>query len=271
MDTKNKSLQEIQAALKEPFPREDVEFRVSRISAKKNKACVVPYITARGIMQRLDEVFDISHWKDEYDVLQSGVKCKLSVYLDGEWITKEDVAPFTNIEALKGAFSDSLKRAGVKFGIGRYIYGVEEHWVEIFPDRPKDSMFTVHYHSSDGLTGWWIEPQLPDWALPSLKSIIPSQYLSLLEELKQSNVLTSTKYDKYVQALASDKLSELQKSLIWEQLSLIKAWGENIVNNAAVAAEIKKALYRKIIGSNADTICEVKNELLGYASGEAAA
>jgi len=265
------TINEIQDALKHPFPREDIEFRVSRISAKKNKACVVPYIKARGIMQRLDEVFDIAHWKDEYEVLQSGVKCKLSVYLGGEWITKEDVAPFTNIEALKGAFSDSLKRAGVKFGIGRYIYDVQEHWVDIFPERPKDSMFPVHYQSSEGMTGWWIEPQLPEWALPSLKLKVPPQYLELLEELKSCNILTKTKYDKYRQALADAKLSELQKSLIWEQLSLIKAWGESIVNNAAVAVEIKKELYRRIIGSNTDTIDALRNELLGYTDKEAAA
>ncbi len=265
------TINEIQDALKHPFPREDIEFRVSRVSAKKNKACVVPYIKARGIMQRLDEVFDIAHWKDEYEVLQSGVKCKLSVFLGSEWITKEDVAPFTNIEALKGAFSDSLKRAGVKFGIGRYIYDVQEHWVDIFPERPKDTMFPVHYQSSEGMTGWWIEPQLPAWALPGVKLNVPMQYMELLEELKHSKILTNTKYEKYAQALADSKLSEIQKSLIWEQLSLIKAWGERIVNNAGVAVEVKKELYRKIIGSNTDSIGNIRYELFEYADKGAAA
>ncbi len=72
-------------------------------------------------MDRLDEVFGCEKWSDEYQVLEIGVTCKLSVKLNGEFITKEDAAPFTSIEALKGSFSDALKRAAVKFGIGRYL------------------------------------------------------------------------------------------------------------------------------------------------------
>ncbi len=156
----------IQEALKKPFPRGDIEFRVGRVSAKNRKANVLAYITARGIMNRLDGVFGIEGWKDEYEVLATGVKCRLSVKIGKDWVTKADVAPFTNIEALKGAFSDSLKRAGVKFGIGRYLYDLPEHWVEIQSERPRDAALPVHYISSDSVTGWWEEPQLPEWALP---------------------------------------------------------------------------------------------------------
>ncbi len=83
---------EIQKGLSAPFPSTDIEFRVCRVSQRTKKANVLAYITARGIMRRLDEVFGIDGWRDEYEVLDSGVKCRLSVRLDDAWITKEVVA-----------------------------------------------------------------------------------------------------------------------------------------------------------------------------------
>jgi len=38
------------------------------------------------------------------------------------WVTKSDGAEDSTIEAVKGAYSDSFKRACVKWGIARYLY-----------------------------------------------------------------------------------------------------------------------------------------------------
>ena len=38
------------------------------------------------------------------------------------WVTKSDGAEDSTIEAVKGAYSDSFKRAAVKWGIARYLY-----------------------------------------------------------------------------------------------------------------------------------------------------
>jgi len=264
------SIQIIQQKLKEPLAREDIEFRVCRTSVKARKLNVIAYLTARGIMSRLDEIFGINHWKDEYEVLTDGVKCKLSVYLDGEWVTKEDVASFTNIEALKGAFSDSLKRAGVKFGIGRYLYDVPDYWVEVKETRPANGKLPIHYHSSDGMVGYWTEPQLPSWALPvtgagNRKKDQPDPTLpknELLEGLLQENLVTKSKYDQYVRILSGPNISRQQKDLASEQLSLIKQWGQYINNNGQMAPEVQKNLYRQIINSTAGTIHKVKTEIL---------
>jgi len=263
-----------QPTLSAPFPRQEIEFRISRISAKNKKACVLAYITARGIMQRLDEVFGIAGWKDQYEVLPTGVKCCLSVKIEDTWITKEDVAPFTNIEALKGAFSDSLKRAGVKFGIGRYLYDLSESWVPILDDKPKDSLLPVHYYSGEGLTGWWVEPQLPEWALPDAQAKLEPEYQNLLNQLQESGHLTKTKYGYYRQSLSDPKLSETKKALIWEQLLLIKTWGETIASSKTISLEQKKESYRSILDSNSHNLEEVRGRLkeLGSSSkkGEAA-
>lgn len=257
--------QRLRQSLSAPFARSDIEFRVGRVSAKNRKANVLAYITARGIMNRLDGVFGIEGWKDEYEVLQTGVKCRLSVKIGKDWVTKEDVAPFTNIEALKGAFSDSLKRAGVKFGIGRYLYDLPEHWVEIQSERPRDASLPVHYILSDSVTGWWVEPQLPEWALPDPKSNLPQELLAQLDELKEANLVTKTKYDHFINALSSPGLTETQKALIGEQLALIKLWGQNVAHNPDIPVEAQKGSYMSILNSGADNIEKVKDDLIHLA------
>ncbi len=255
----------IQEALKAPFPRGDIEFRVGRVSAKNHKANVLAYITARGIMNRLDLVFGLEGWTDEYEVLQTGVKCRLSVKIGKDWVTKEDVAPFTNIEALKGAFSDSLKRAGVKFGIGRYLYDLPEHWVDIQAERPRDAALPVHYISSDSVTGFWEEPQLPEWALPDTKADLPKELLEALDELREANLVTKAKYTHFVNILSQPGLSETQKALIGEQLALIRIWGEKVAHNPGIPVEAQKGSYLSILNSTSENIEKVKDDLLHLA------
>ena len=48
--------------------------------------------------------------------------CTLSVKTEDGWISKEDGADDTAIESTKGGISDALKRAAVKWGMGRDLY-----------------------------------------------------------------------------------------------------------------------------------------------------
>jgi hypothetical protein len=54
---------------------------------------------------------------------------------------------------LKAAFSDSLKRAAIKLGIGRYLHKLKGQWVDYDPQ-------TRQFKNP---------PQLPAWALPAAK------------------------------------------------------------------------------------------------------
>jgi hypothetical protein len=38
-------------------------------------------------------------------------------------------------DRLKAAFSDALKRAAVKYGVGRYLYRLPSQWVDYDPQR----------------------------------------------------------------------------------------------------------------------------------------
>ncbi|QTD50717.1 Rad52/Rad22 family DNA repair protein [Sulfidibacter corallicola] len=44
---------------------------------------------------------------------------------------REDGAPFTETEPLKGAFSSALKRAAVQFGVGRYLYELDSVFLRL--------------------------------------------------------------------------------------------------------------------------------------------
>jgi hypothetical protein len=103
--------------LKRPFPIQSVSFRKGPGQGKE-----LAYITARDVMQRLDEVFGIDGWQDEYSWVGNRMICKLHCKFGSTWIAKSDGADDTSIEGAKGGISDSLKRASVKYGIFRYAY-----------------------------------------------------------------------------------------------------------------------------------------------------
>ena len=58
--------------------------------------------------------------------------CGIAIYFEGRgFITKWDGAEDSDIEAVKGGLSDSMKRAAVQWGIGRVLYDLNTVWVEI--------------------------------------------------------------------------------------------------------------------------------------------
>ncbi len=104
-------------ALKRPFPIGSVSFRKGPGGSKE-----LAYITARDVMQRLDEVFGVDGWSDKYEFIGGRMMCNLTCNFGGTLVSKADGADDSQIEGAKGGISDALKRAAVKFGIGRYLY-----------------------------------------------------------------------------------------------------------------------------------------------------
>lgn len=124
---------DIFAKLSAPFKDDEIEWRVGSTTKDKKKGMMLAYVTNRAIMNRLDEVVGPENWKQTFRDIHKGIICALSIRLEksGEWITKEDGADLTNIEATKGGLSDAMKRAAVQFGIGRYLYEADSVWVEL--------------------------------------------------------------------------------------------------------------------------------------------
>lgn len=127
------------AALRGTFKQEEHRFRLLR-SGKKNSGdiwamCLV-YLDARAVMDRLDDTVGAGNWMEEYvahPTIDKALLCRLSLRLspDDPWVTKTDGADATDVEATKGQLSDAFKRAGVKWGIGRYLYESGESFANV--------------------------------------------------------------------------------------------------------------------------------------------
>jgi hypothetical protein len=170
------------ARLAEPFAPEEIEWRMQQAGDKNGRlwCLVVPYVTNRAIQQRLDDVCGPENWKNEFLPGPSGgVLCGISVrvmiqattnlttgevVMASEWLTKFDGAENTKgmegEAAIKGGFSAAMKRAAVQFGIGRYLYALEETFA-IINERGR-----FRGRTKDQKPFRWDPPELPEWALP---------------------------------------------------------------------------------------------------------
>ena len=152
-----KTWEQIAKELKTPFHPDDIEWRVGSTTQDKSKGLALAYITNRAIQNRLDEVFGINNWRNEFKPWQNnGVLCGISIRIEGdqEWITKWDGSDESNMDATKGGLSGAMKRAGYQLGIGRYLYNLDSSWVEL---KPAGKGHVI----KPGC-----EPSLPQWALP---------------------------------------------------------------------------------------------------------
>jgi hypothetical protein len=145
----------IAKALAAPFAESEIRWKPQTITKDGKRALAIPYLNARAIMDRLDNVLSIDGWEDAYECQPDGsVVCTLTVKV-GKYVAKMDVgAPSDQPDdgdRKKAAFSDALKRAAVKFGIGRYLYRLKSQWVDW--DAGKRQFVQT--------------PTLPPWALPA--------------------------------------------------------------------------------------------------------
>jgi hypothetical protein len=146
--------------LAEPFDPKEVKWKAQTV--KNNRALAVAYIDARLVMDRLDEVLGLENWQDKYEVMGDGsVVCTLQAFIGEHWVSKADVGSLSEQpdagDRLKAAFSDALKRAAVKYGIGRYLYSLPSQWCDYDPVKKQLTQL----------------PQLPDWAQPTREPAAP--------------------------------------------------------------------------------------------------
>ncbi|MBX3721320.1 MAG: DNA repair protein Rad52 [Turneriella sp.] len=115
------------ARLTAPFKPEEIKWRATLSGLKDGKpwVMVAPYLDARTIQDRLDNVLGADCWTAKYrQGPGSGILCTLSIRINGEWIDKCDAASLTEIEPVKGGISNAFRRASVAWGIGRYLYNI---------------------------------------------------------------------------------------------------------------------------------------------------
>lgn len=126
-----------------PFPADAISWRVGNTNINKQtgkppegktpSGMALAYLDARDVMDRLDLVCGPAGWQCDYPHANGKTVCRIGVKVGDEWVWKADGAGDTDIEAEKGALSDSFKRAAVRWGVGRYLYGLPSPWVTIEP------------------------------------------------------------------------------------------------------------------------------------------
>jgi hypothetical protein len=150
---------DIFAALVAPFAKDEVK---TRSQAGRQFS----YVTARVVMNRLDDVLGPENWWDEYFPMEHSVLCKLFIRLpDGSILTKSDAGGYAGMSDQgdddKSGYSDSFKRAAVKFGVGRYLYrdGVPSYR-QASPSHPDLDAWCKT--TCDDINGkWCMQPDVP--------------------------------------------------------------------------------------------------------------
>lgn len=166
------------ALLDEPFYEDEYEHRLSQCGTTKEGkiwAQSLTYVQARAIMRRFDEVCGKECWQVSYRevVVGQGLKGfigKISVKINGEWISKEDGSDISDIEEFKGGISGALKRAAVPWGVGALLYGLDSDFATIVDRGTKNSR---QGKTKDGTVFYWLPPKLPKWAVKQVKEEKP--------------------------------------------------------------------------------------------------
>lgn len=126
-------------------PRQ-IDVRVQQLKEQSGKvyAICLLYKDARVDMEILDEVFGSMNWQRKHT--RDNANCIISVWDNDKnyWVEKEDTGKESFSEAEKGLASDSFKRAGFNWGIGRELYTSPFIWLEL-----KDG---EHYKDNKGNT-----------------------------------------------------------------------------------------------------------------------
>lgn len=115
---------------------DEIECRVAQISENKDKSpkglSLLLYKDARVDQNILDETVGPMNWQRDHKELKSNIYCGISIWDEKKqiWVTKWDCGKESFTESEKGEASDSFKRAGFNWGIGRALYTAPFIWVK---------------------------------------------------------------------------------------------------------------------------------------------
>ena len=124
----------LRAALAAPFPAEQIELKPGATNRDKTKALALAYVDPRVYQDRLDFATK-GDWTVEYRPLgTNAIICRLTIC----GVSREDVgeAPASDPNAATVCVAQAFKRACCAFGLGRYLYQLEQYW-GLYDDQTK--------------------------------------------------------------------------------------------------------------------------------------
>jgi hypothetical protein len=184
---------------------------------------ILLYKDARVDMRLLDEVYGAMGWKREHQVLDGRLYCTISVYdsKNNQWISKQDVGVESYTEKEKGQASDSFKRAGFNWGIGRELYTAPFIWLNLSKNEWRKSVqgglqpninvtvSDIQYDGDDicslvlvdrnGAERYrWAKPQVKPATIQQVKPVTLQQAIEEMKKCKNVNEVTAC-WQKYPQ------------------------------------------------------------------------
>ena len=104
---------------------EEIEVRIGQIGTREDGSgwfTLLLYKNARVDMDVLDETVGCLNWQRVHS--RDNANCSIGIYDEDKkaWVWKEDTGTESNTDKEKGLASDSFKRAGTNWGIGRELY-----------------------------------------------------------------------------------------------------------------------------------------------------
>lgn len=133
------NIQAVVDALRAPFSGSKVQWRVGSTNRDGNGGNMLAYVDKREYELRLDDVFGANHWKSSLTFDGTGVVVSITAtFPDGSDVFhangcgyKFDKDGRVDADGFKTAVSQAFKRAASEFGIGRYLYDMENPWVKL--------------------------------------------------------------------------------------------------------------------------------------------
>lgn len=114
-----------------PLRPDEIEVRIGQIYS--GGCSMLLYKNARVDMAVLDELYGPTGWQRDHKEVKGNMYCGIGIWDDEKacWVWKWDAGTESNTEKEKGEASDSFKRAGTNWGIGRELYTSPFIWLEV--------------------------------------------------------------------------------------------------------------------------------------------
>jgi hypothetical protein len=149
METNEQYLKRLLPLLKKPIPH---SWRVQSYSKNKPVATVMAYIDQRDLMDVLDAYCEYG-WQKKYEEVAGNLFCSIGINMpDGTTQWRSDCGVESNQDAEKGRASDAAKRAGVNWGVGRFLYDMKIQYVTT--NAKKDAGNYPHCIDEQGKQIW---------------------------------------------------------------------------------------------------------------------
>lgn len=132
-----------------PLKADEIDCRISQIFYNPDNSVkgltLLLYKDARCDMNVLDE--SGIQWQRRHYECKGNLFCSVGLYINNEWVWKDDCGAESYTEKEKGEASDSFKRACVNWGIGRELYTAPLIYISI---ADKDGQPNFEVYSKNG-------------------------------------------------------------------------------------------------------------------------